>query len=405
MENNLNKNSELIEYIDTLNKRIWQLRGAPEEDFDVFAVNQNALEKARSINYTFGMAQCHLNAGMFYFLIKNNQQLAFENINIAYELFKQLDDKKWIANTYLSFAIIHNTLSNTELALYYGLRGISYFNENDGSVFDKIRACYILGTIYKDLKKYSEAESYYSTGISYSSDASSSWLGRIYSSLANIYTHQQKYDEAIEMSFKALEILRAENNSLGESRSLTDIGIIYKKQKKYNKALHYFFDGLKIRESKNVKQVILTSLLEIGDTYLVHSKNNEALDYFFRAEKIALELNLEIKLVTIYQEIANAHKLLLNYPEAVVYYEKLFHVSEKIHQNQLETTLLNVGNELIAEKEAEIERLKNVELKAAYKLIEIKNKEILESMRYASRIQKALLPNEKYIERSFKKLQ
>jgi hypothetical protein len=137
----------------------------------------------------------------------------------------------------------------------------------------------------------------------------------------------------------------------------------------------------------------------------VHSKNNEALDYFFRAEKIALELNLEIKLVTIYQEIANAHKLLLNYPEAVVYYEKLFHVSEKIHQNQLETTLLNVSNELIAEKEAEIERLKNVELKAAYKLIEIKNKEILESMRYASRIQKALLPNEKYIERAFKKLQ
>jgi hypothetical protein len=45
VENNLNKNSELIEYIDTLNKRIWQLRGAPEEDFDVFEGNQNALEK------------------------------------------------------------------------------------------------------------------------------------------------------------------------------------------------------------------------------------------------------------------------------------------------------------------------------------------------------------------------
>jgi tetratricopeptide (TPR) repeat protein len=405
VENSLNKNSELIEYIDTLNERIWNLRGAPEEGFDVFTVNQNALEKATSINYTFGMAQCHLNAGMGYFVIKNNQQLAFENINIAYELFKQLNNKKWIANTYLSFAIIHNTLSNPELALYYGLRGISYFDENDGSIFDKIMGCYILGTIYKDLKKFTEAESYYTTGLSYSSDASSSWLGRIYSSLANIYTYQQKYDEAIEMSFKALEILKSENNSLGESRSLTDIGIIYKKQKKYNKALHYFFDGLKIRESKNVKQFILTSLLEIGDTYLMYSKNNEALDYFLRAEIIALELNLEQKLITIYQEIATAHKLLLNYPEAVVYFEKLFYVSEKFHQKQIETKLLNVSNELIAEKEAEIERLKNVELKAAYQLIALKNKEILESMRYASRIQKALLPSEKYIDRSIKNLQ
>ncbi len=400
METSPNNNSELIKYIDGLNERIWQIRGIPEEDFDAFTANQDALEKAKSINYTLGIAQCLLNAGMGNFVIKNNKQLAFKNINEAFEIFKQLNNKKWIANTHLTLAIIYNTLSNPELALYNGLRGISYFEKNEGNVYDKIMGCYILGTIYKDLKKYDEAESYYQTGISYSSAKQSSWLGRIYSSLANIYTYQQKYDEAIEISIKALEILKAENNSIGESRSLSDIGVIYKKQKKYNKALHYFLEGLKIRESRDLKQFVLTSLLEIGNTYYLYNKLDEALVYFLKAEQIAIELNTEPKLIILYQEIANTYKSLGNYILAVTFYEKLFNISASFHQIQLETKLTNVSSDLIVEKEAEIERLKNVELKAAYELIEEKNKEIFQSMRYASRIQQALLPSEKYIKKN-----
>ena len=338
------------------------------------------------------------------FVIKNNKQLAFKNINEAFEIFKQLNNKKWIANTHLTLAIVYNTLSNPELALYNGLRGISYFENNEGNVYDKIMGCYILGTIYKDLKKYDEAENYYQTGISNSSNIQSSWLGRIYSSLANIYTHQQKYDEAIEISIKALQILKAENNTIGESRSLSDIGVIYKKQKKYNKALHYLFEGLKIRESRDLKQFVLTSLMEIGNTYYLYNKLDEALIYFLKAEQIAVELNTEPKLIIIYQERASAYKSLNNFAEAVLYYEKLFSISISFHEKQLDIKLSNVSNDLITEKEAEIERLKNVELKAAYDLIEEKNKEILQSMRYASRIQKALLPSEKFIRKNILRL-
>lgn len=47
-----------------------------------------------------------------------------------------------------------------------------------------------------------------------------------------------------------------------------------------------------------------------------------------------------------------------------------------------------------AEKEAEIERLRNVELKEAYSIIEKKNKEITDSIRYAEKIQYALLAHD-----------
>jgi hypothetical protein len=56
-----------------------------------------------------------------------------------------------------------------------------------------------------------------------------------------------------------------------------------------------------------------------------------------------------------------------------------------------------------SEQEAEIERLKNVELKKAYEMIEQRNKDIHDSIIYASRIQRSLLPTEKSIERELGK--
>jgi len=53
-------------------------------------------------------------------------------------------------------------------------------------------------------------------------------------------------------------------------------------------------------------------------------------------------------------------------------------------------------NILLAEKNLIIEEHRSV--------LELKNKEILDSIKYAKRIQMAILPNEKYIERNLKEL-
>jgi hypothetical protein len=45
-----------------------------------------------------------------------------------------------------------------------------------------------------------------------------------------------------------------------------------------------------------------------------------------------------------------------------------------------------------------------VELKSAYQIIEQKNKDILDSIAYARRIQHSLMPTEKYIEVKLKTL-
>lgn len=389
--------------IDSINFHIWEIRSVPEENFDAFSKGFDALEKAKKINYPFGIALCNLNLGMGNFVIKNDVKLALKNVNDALEIFKSLNDLKWIANTHLTLAIIHNTAANPELALYNGLRGYNYFETNTENSHDRTMANYILGTIYKDLKKYDEAEKFYQLGLSDSALNNGAWTGRIYNGLSNIYLHQEKFNLAIESCEKALVLLKSQKNKMGEARSLMDIGSIYKKQKKYDIALTYFFEGLKIRESLHLDQFSLNSLLEISDTYFQFKKYEEALEQIKLAEEFALKLNQDIKLKIVYNLQANIYKKLNDFELAMEYYEKLIKISVEIHQKELESKISSLTNELIKEKEAEIERLKNVELKAAYTLIEEKNKDILESMRYASRIQKALLPNEKYIEKNIRR--
>ena len=387
-------NEAQIKLIDEANNKIWQLRGAPQSDFDAISIGLGALEKSKELNYKFGIARGTLNLGMASFILDNNFALAIQQMNEALNLFKSLDDKKWIANTLLTIALISNTGGKTDDALYHALRGINYYENNKVDVCDKIMAYYILGTIYNDLKKYDEAEKNYKLGIADATVTARTWSGRIYIGLASIYSEQKKYDEAINMNLKGLEVLKKEKNTIGESRALNDLGIIYKKLKQYDKALKFLLEALEIRENHRITRFAVSSYIELSALYTEVDEFDKALGYLAKAEKTAVEIDFKVKLAQVYQDAGDIYKLKNDFKQALFYYEKLMKLNEELHKKDIENKIQSLTNDLLKEKEAEIERIKNVELKAAYDIIELKNKEILDSINYAKRIQYVLLAND-----------
>jgi tetratricopeptide (TPR) repeat protein len=103
-------------------------------------------------------------------------------------------------------------------------------------------ACYVLGTIYKDLKKTDEAEKLYKLAIE-SKLNPNTWDARVYTGLSNILSDRGEYDEALKMGNKGLKLLRDEDNRIGVSRALNDLGSIYHRLKEYDKALEYIFES------------------------------------------------------------------------------------------------------------------------------------------------------------------
>ncbi len=403
MKESINNEAELIASINEINDGFWEQRGNITVEIDPMALCAEALEKARSINYTYGVARCYLSLGIGTFILKHNAESSLKLLNQALPIFKELDDKKWIANTLLTLAIITNSSGKPEAALYYALKGIEFFEKNEENSLDYVRAYYITGTVYKDLKKYADAEKYYKTGVRFDSQ-NNMWSGRIYTGLSNIYTENGQYEKALELGYKSLDILRFEKNNIGESRALSDIGAIYKKLKKYDEALRYFSEGLKIREDVNMRPFVLGSLIDIAATYIDKGDKKEAIAFFLKAEVIALETNLPVRLAHVYQSLATLYKLTNNYTDSIDYYEKFIQLTLELNRKESETKISNLQSSLLHEKEQEIERLKNVELKNAYRLITEKNKEITDSIEYAKRIQTALITSEIYFEKSLNKL-
>jgi serine phosphatase RsbU (regulator of sigma subunit) len=384
---------EQIAYIDAINAKVWLMRGSGyEPDFDPMKAVENIRELSSIIGYEDGLARSTLSLGMGYYIIEHNIPLALEYITKALALFRKADNKKWIANGLLTHAIIQNTAGSKEEALYHALRGIPFYDDEKEWDSDAVMGFYVTGTIYKDLGKLEEAERYYLRGTPIQTPQSDMWKGRIYSALSGIYTMQEKYEPAIENADRGLKLLRESNNTIAESRALTEIALIYKKQKKYPEALDYFFQGLGIREKLPMRQFEMVSLIEIGSLYCETGEDTKAIEYLRRAETIATEIKHEPQLAKICRDLGNAYKKLSNHKQALDYYEKFMQVRMKLNNEETERKIADAQTSALKEKEEEIERLRNVELKHAYEIISKKNKEVTDSINYAKRIQQSILP-------------
>ena len=398
METTTEDRAALMRLIDDVNDKVWNVRGvAPADGFDPVRAGLEAYEKSIEINYSYGKGRALVNMGMRSFILLHDYNLAVVQLNEAIAILKELDEKKWIANAMLTIAIISTSSAKSETALFHALRGIDYYENNPDEIMtDRIMAYYTVGTVYKDLKKYDECVHYYQKGMAIDGMRNTMWGGRIMAGLSNVFVEQQKFDEAIEMSLHSLQILDEQNNPIGQSRVLNDIGIIYKKQKDYNSALDYFFRSLKIREQSELKQFVLSNLIEIADVYSETGEKQKAIEHLEKAIAVATHINQPAKLAQIYQQLCNIYKSQNDFERSLACAEKFIAITNELHVEERNKKIQVLQNSLLEEKEQEIERLRNVELKHAYELISEKNKEILDSINYAKRIQAAILPPSRY---------
>ena len=80
---------------------------------------------------------------------------------------------------------------------------------------------------------------------------------------------------------------------------------------------------------------------------------------------------------------------------------KIKYIDRDFSERSLET--IGHANRIIAEQKRQVEQQKAITEKAKL-LVEEKQKEIVDSIRYAKNIQHSLFPTEKYIEKELKRL-
>ncbi len=192
---------------------------------------------------------------------------------------------------------------------------------------------------------------------------------------------------------------------------MNGLGEIYLQLKNYPKAIKYSELSFKFAEESGSKRDMKWALLNLSDTYNAAGDAGKALSYYKQAsvlkdsilnEESTKQIN---ELQTLYETEKKESQIKLLSKDKVINEKEI--QRQKIIRNAilagaiLFLLLLIVifkryrekkkANTILGEKNKTIEMQKQV--------VEEKQKEILDSIKYAKRIQMALLPSEKYIAR------
>lgn len=380
----------------------------------------------------------------------------------ALSLAKELGNKQKMAAAYNNFGVLYYRLGKFPSAIEYYTLGLSMM-ESSGDMKGVAASFNNIGNIYKEIGDTIKALETYQKGLMYGKKAGAkNWVSVSLSSIAELYSDMGRKD-SVELLFnESLMIDRMSGNKQGIASNLANLskislakGDLADAKIKADSALLMFYEVKDQRAAGLTLNILSDYYLQKGDLNNALACNKKALDMLLKidqiqeAEKSARALYLIYKMKSDYKNALEAkelfdqlHDSLQNdrTTKAVIRqeykyeYEKqtaldsIKHVAvlekkdaELKAKKQVQISLV-VGIVLIlifsgfifnrfkitAKQNAIIEKQKNEveeqrkEAEAHRMIAEEKNREILDSINYAKRIQLSLMPTEKYIDRILK---
>jgi len=373
------------------------------------------------------------------------------------ELFEGLKLAESLKNINSQFEInriissIYYRLGNYSEDAVYAYKNLKIAEQMHDSV--KLGTAYNqLGNLYSDEGNYADAIKFHGKDLQFELKRKDSLkISHEYVNLGIDYLGIGKYDSAIYYSYKALSIQIPKNNIIGEAYSLDNIGESYLGRKDYQKALGFFLKGSQYLEPYQDASQKVETWNDIGKTYLELKNYTEALKFYFQAADLAVQDKMHKYLVYTYQGLSDVYEATHNTTAALKYYKLYSSYKDTVFNSEKANKISSLAYQYRHEKEegqyqfeeektklkheAELKRERiliysfvvgfilllgllfymyrsfrnkhkaNIIIGRQNKMMEVKQKEIIDSITYAKRLQDAIIPPisliKKYVPESF----
>ena len=412
--------TNVYEKIDNLNFAAYEVR--VNDSTSAMKLSREAVEMALEIHYTKGLARGLATLGFCYIRISQHEE-AQKCLDRSYELFKSLNDQHGVCDILEYYGIIQRSLGNLEASLDYLFKALTLAEETNYKETES-QCLYHIGVSYRYLGKYEEALNYFLQGldkarlINYSMPE-----GYCLNNIGLIYLETGDYTNALEYYNQGLAIRRKLGDKWGESGSLDNIGFIYFKIGNYADAVKYCTQSLAIAEEIDDQKGLGNALLHLGNIYEKLADYEQAVNCYNRSLQIrrrigdkkgeaeillslaelsitdnfkiqtnlqvlellynALELGQQTKALDLLAKINyvlyEAYKKSGNYNEALCNLETYLSIEKELHNASIKQKVLNleISNRVEqSRKEAEIYRLRDIELGVLYEESNKQKKEI-----------------------------
>ena len=418
-----------------------------------FSIAKNIFDENRKTMYPKGLALLLRTMGASFVLRGENDKGVFY-YSLSSEITKLLKDDDGFASSSNGLGIIYSREGNYSKAIeeyLFSLASYERMNDKDG-----ISIAYNnIGLNYERQAQFEKAIDYYMKSLKIKLEIGKPLgIAQAKINIGNIFISLKKYDSSLKYFNDALEIQKELNNSTVEATIINSIGIIYQEQKKYDAAVGYFMKALVIRNKIGDKygaNDIRNNLAIINN---IQGKYPKAIEYALESYVAAVEMqNLELvkqsaqTLSSSYEKSGNTNDALKFYKIYNSYKDSVYNkenteksiqaelkyefskqaekenlVREKQELEQKETVkrqkiirnFLILGFVLLLivafliyrnlkQKQKANNKLQNayIEIEVKSNLLEEKNKEVFDSIKYAKRLQEAILPNNEFIKKLF----
>ena len=349
----------------------------------------------------------------------NEPQKALDISNFVYVQALKSSDEKLEAHSLYVMGVCSELLAKYPQAMNFLSESIKLANQlSEIKLMGDALNC--VGVINDNLNNYANAlKAYFKALKLYEESGENKKIAIVLSNIGLIYTNIKDFKNALKFYSQALDIAEEENDNESLLVTNINIGLTHNQLGNFEESLKFLYDALKLANSRNDKRRISLALDHIAETYILVNNYSEAYKLFEQSKTIKLELGDRKGLVTIYGTIGKIQLFENNTDTAVINlnkaldlatelgmkksvfelhnmlaeaYEKknnpeksLLHLKEAylrevdLLKEEAELKAKNISTQLEIEKaqqEAEIQKLKNIELAKALEDVKKLNVEL-----------------------------
>lgn len=377
--------------------------------------------------------------------------------NHGLNLAKSSGNLKSISPFLNNIGTIEQTRGNYNVAIDYYRQSLK-IEEHIGNKLGQANCMNNIGIIYYRQQDFQRAKEYYlRAGQLYKEVGKDASQANVLNNLGVMENDQKNYQEALKYNRESYMIRKKNNDLYGMAASLNNLGICFMDQGQNDSALFYFFETIKVAEQTQDLTATSAAYNNISNIYVVQKRYDDAI----RSANLAYDLarkvgaigeikNSAMSLYNAYSEKGDykkafeMHVVFTNVKDSISSEENKDEIIRQEYKSEYEKIAIADSLQGIEEKKLQVaaletEREKNarrqqfsafliigliavlifafiiykrlritreqnsvieqqkIKVTTAYCQLEEKNKEILDSITYAKRIQSAILPSQKVI--------
>jgi tetratricopeptide (TPR) repeat protein len=442
------------------------IENGTEEEWPIFneqieLICKKQLQSLSKLNKEYNIYQRYysaalLNSGVFY-QQQNNFKKAIDNYSISLQISEQLNDLESCAYALNNIGYIYNYQGDLQNALTYLEKSLKIYEQIKD--LQGIAATLTnIGAIYESQGDLITTISYYTKSLkNYDEIGDKGGLATSYNNIGYINRKKGDLNKALASFNESLKIYQELKDDKGIARSWNNIAFVYKDQGDLTKALEFSIRSLKLRESIKDIQGIAVSYHNVASIYFKQQDYKKALNLMNRSLILSKEIgdsycikNASSGLYELYKTTGNSNLALQNYElyikmrdsisneetrnasiksqlkyeyekkaaaDSVKVAEEKKIVAIQLKQEKTQRyalfgglsivglfALFMVNRFRVTNKQKKLIEMQKKIVEHQKELVDEKQKEILDSIYYAKRIQQSLLPTETYISRNIRKL-